>query len=501
MKLFGGGGARTNNGAASNKRDEDAGLPLSMKILIAVTAILLALVMGVAAFIMVNIKAPTLKDSTDSLKKPTISQSNSQNTTTAADLGDRSDKQYTFLVCATDQDELHTDNIMLVKFDTGLREINVLNIPRDTMTSTNRSGASRKINASYMIGGIDATLRDVTDIIGFEPDFYLTLSFQSIADMVDAIGGITYTVPFRMYYTDPWQDLKIDFQPGEQELDGDEVVEFLRWRKNNKNYIKYQPSGYDGSDASRIKKQQEFLTYVAKEILNGANIGNAKSLAEAIFDNIDTDLSWGEILWLVKEAYGIDFTNDLHMMTLPGEAASSYAGTGTAYSFYFPDEAKTLEMINTYFNPYANPITNIDVISSPPEPYTAKKNQDTEEEDEDEPEEEDIESEESETEEESLENSEDTESSETEESSEGESSAEEEPSENDEPAEETESSDTQTQEPSEPSVEETDEAQDATVELEVPAATESSDAEPVPSEPETPPEPAETVIEVPDGTV
>lgn len=379
MKLFGGGGTRKAGARPNPETGEKTGLSKKKKIVLIVIAVVLALIMSAAAYVAVNIKAPSAKPS---VKDPSVSSmlDADEPDLPLNDLTDRADKKYTFLVCATDKDEAHTDNIMVVSFDTATHEVNVLNIPRDTMSNCGRSGASKKINAAYMIGGIEATLRDVTRIIGFEPDFYLTLSFQGIADMVDAIGGITYDVPFRMYYTDPHQNLKIDFQPGEQEMDGEEVVEFLRWRKNNSGYRKYQPSEYDGSDSSRIQKQQEFLTHVAKEVLNSANVGNAMSLAQAVFNNIETDLSWGEMLWLVKEAFSVDFSTGLNMMTLPGYADYSYAGTGTAYSFFFPNEIKTLEIVNAYFNPYTNPITNIDVISSPPQKYVPRADDDDEEE-------------------------------------------------------------------------------------------------------------------------
>ncbi len=369
MKLFGGGGARKADGRATPQAGEKPGLSKKKKIVLIVVAVFLALIMAAAAYVAVSVKAPSAKKPTVKPPAASIDLEGDEPELPLNELTDREDKKYTFLVCATDKDDAHTDNMMVVSFDTATHQVNVLNIPRDTMSNCGRTGASKKINAAYMIGGIDATMRDVTRIIGFEPDFYLVLSFQGIADMVDAIGGVTYDVPFRMYYTDPHQNLKIDFQPGVQELDGDEVVEFLRWRKNNSGYRKYQPKEYDGSDSSRIKKQQEFLTEVGRQVLSSANIGNAMDLARAVFDNIKTDLSWGEMAWLVKEAFSVDFSTGLNMMTLPGYAAYSYAGTSTPYSFYFPNRSKTLEVVNEFFNPYTNKITNIDVISSPPQKY------------------------------------------------------------------------------------------------------------------------------------
>ena len=179
-----------------------------------------------------------------------------------------------------------------------------------------------------------------------------------------AIGGIDYDVPFKMIYNDPVQDLYIYFEPGYQHMNGEQVVEFLRWRHNDPGYTDLQTEGYDGGDESRIKKQQEFLMYLADQILKPENILKAKPIAEAVFGNVKTDLTLGEIVWMANQAMQVD-TSNIQMFTLPGYAASSYAGTDAFLSFFFPDESETLELINTYFNPYDKQITSLDVIGIP----------------------------------------------------------------------------------------------------------------------------------------
>ena len=144
------------------------------------------------------------------------------------DPGQRISDYFTFLVCATDIDGTRTDNMMVVSFDTKNHKVNVLNIPRDVMCNNNRTGASRKINAAYgSHQDIDNTLKEVKKVIGFTPDKYIVVNFDGIAQIVDAIGGIDYNVPFKMIYNDPVQDLYIYFEPGMQHMNGEQVVEFL----------------------------------------------------------------------------------------------------------------------------------------------------------------------------------------------------------------------------------------------------------------------------------
>ena len=114
------------------------------------------------------------------------------------------------------------------------------------------------------------------------------------------------------------------------------------------------------------QKQQEFLKYLAEQILKPENILKAKPIAEAVFNNVKTDLTLGEIVWMANQAMQVDTAN-IQMFTLPGYPASSYAGSNAYLSFFFPNEEKTLELVNTYFNPYDKPITSLDVIGSPPD--------------------------------------------------------------------------------------------------------------------------------------
>ena len=179
---------------------------------------------------------------------------------------------------------------------------------------------------------------------------------------MDAIGGVDYDVPFRMEYHDPSQHLDIDLQPGMQHLTGKQTVEFLRWRHNN-DYSQQYVNGDEG----RVENQQKFLKELARQVLQVKNATKIPKIAEAVSKNVKTDFTTGELIWMGKQALQIDNAN-LKFYTLPGYGAMSYAGSDPyKYSFFFPKEKETLELVNKYFNPYEEPITKLDMVTGPAE--------------------------------------------------------------------------------------------------------------------------------------
>ena len=327
------------------------------RIVIVTVVVLLALLVCAAAAAAVlfvrppQTNNPTIKDKENGDKIDVNSMLNS---------GTRIDDVFTFVVGAVDEDETRTDALMVVTMDINKQTINVMNIPRDTMCNNGVSGASRKINAAYAMGGIDQTKKEIERLMGFKPDYYVIVNFDGIAKIVDAIGGVDYEVPFRMQYDDPSQNLHIDLYAGMQHLDGQQTVEFLRWRHNNDYSMQYE-----NGDEGRVENQQKFLKALAAEVFQLKNITKISDIADAVFQNVKTDLTAGNLLWMGMQALQIKNEN-IHFFTLPGYGAMSYAGNDPyQYSFFFPYYQETLELVNKYFNPFEEDITTLDMVSGP----------------------------------------------------------------------------------------------------------------------------------------
>ncbi len=255
---------------------------------------------------------------------------------------------YTFLLCGTDDGNGGTDTIMVATYDAKNNKMNVMSIPRDTMV--NVTWSTKKINSTYNAGGVTRLAQEVGNLIGFPLDFYIKVDLEGFVELIDALGGIDFEVPYNMNYEDPTQNLSIHVEKGMQHLDGKTAVGVVRWRKNN------DGTGYSSGDIGRIQTQQAFLKAVGKKCLQLGNITKVKEFAEIFNQHVETNLSLGNLIWLGQQALGMDMEN-VHFFTLPGNYAASYHGT----SYVLPDLDELVEAVNTYLNPYLEDVTSEDV--------------------------------------------------------------------------------------------------------------------------------------------
>ena len=268
---------------------------------------------------------------------------------------------YTFLLVGQDTGGGgNTDTMMLITFDSVNKELYGMSLPRDTMV--NVSTSSKRLNAVYNYNkgsnketqlekGIAALKKEVGKLTGIVPDFYVVVQWEAVGELVDAIGGVEFDVPFDMDYDDPAQDLHIHIKGGNQVLDGEDAMGLIRWRHNNDFSVQY-PTG----DLGRVETQQAFLKAVAEECLDPAIILKAPSLAKIFMDNVTTDLSIGNLLAFAQLAADMDAETGVHFVTMPNQDAR-YPGV----SMVLPVYSELLEVLNDGFNPYLDKITVNDI--------------------------------------------------------------------------------------------------------------------------------------------
>ena len=167
----------------------------------------------------------------------------------------RKDDFYTFLFVGIDKVGANTDVLMVASFDAKNDRIDVVSIPRDTLVNVSRK--VKKINAAYAVGGMDNLKKEISTLVGFEPDFHVMVDLKGFVALVDAIGGVDFDVPVNMDYDDPSQDLSIHFEKGMQHLDGEHDLKVVRIR--HKNSGRKYGKGYAREDIDRIRTTQNSL--------------------------------------------------------------------------------------------------------------------------------------------------------------------------------------------------------------------------------------------------
>ena len=336
--------------AAEKRRQRKKQLIKKRRMTIILCAVL-AVVMSVTALCMIFVKPPDISTNGEEDETKTSEDLENEGTKPGIELGgERKEDYYTFLVAGVDKDETRADVMMLVSYDVKNQDVNVMNIPRDTMVNTKRP--VKKLNGAY-IGGPEQLKEEVTNLLGVPIDRYVVVSFDGFVKIIDAIGGITFDVPMDMDYDDPTQDLHIHLKAGEQELSGEQALWLVRFRKNNNG------GGYPGGDVQRIEMQKEFLKTVIKEVASFKNILKLNSIFDAVFENTTTDLTAGEIVWFGMRALSIN-TDEINMQTMPGYDKYLYEPDfGHNQSYYIPNVEETLEYMNLHLNPYKKDLTKM----------------------------------------------------------------------------------------------------------------------------------------------
>ena len=259
----------------------------------------------------------------------------------------------------------NTDTMLLASYDVTNQKATVMSIPRDTMV--NVSWDIKRINSVYnWYGGgekgIQNLYKEISQLVGFEPDYQVIVEWEAVGEIVDAMGGVWFDVPRNMNYDDPYQDLHIHQEKGYRLLSGDDAMQVLRYRHDND--MRY---GYPDGDLGRIKTQQAFLTAMVDQLLKIGNITKINQFIRVFQNNVETDLSFQNILWFAQQAIlgGLSMEN-VEFVTMPNRTASCWSRTYQNYqSYVVPNADELLELVNTKLSPYTEVFTlsDLDIMS------------------------------------------------------------------------------------------------------------------------------------------
>ena len=202
-----------------------------------------------------------------------------------------------------------SDTLMVAALDMDTSKAALLSIPRDTRVAIEDNGYD-KINHAYAFGGHSLTQKTVENLLGVSMDHYILVDTKAFSRIIDAIGGVDLNVEKRMYYEDPWDDnggLVIDLYPGEQHLDGDKAIQYVRYR--------------DGEgDIGRVGRQQKFVKAVLAKVISPDMLPRLPQLVEEVRMAVETDMSVTELLEFAKLMQDVH-KSGLEVQMVPGQPA------------------------------------------------------------------------------------------------------------------------------------------------------------------------------------
>lgn len=233
-----------------------------------------------------------------------------------------------------------SDTLMVFSYDPKNKLADIISVPRDTYNHVEgKDGAAqRKINAVYGFkgegGGSVGLQSEISKMLGVPISYYIELDYKAVAKIVDTVGGVEVEIPFDMDYDDKYAEpeLHIHFKQGIQTLNGQQALEYLRWRKNN-------GGKRSMGDLERVKRQQAFVIKTMKQAMGF----KLPFVVKDVFSYLKTDMNPGDMLYIGTKAIGIDF-GKMKTYTIPGEAGMKFNA-----SYYFHDPEKTLQLMQEIY--------------------------------------------------------------------------------------------------------------------------------------------------------
>lgn len=300
------------------------------------------------------------------------------------------EKFYNILVVGRDKVALNTDVLICASFDTANSKAATVQIPRDSYVEDDK-GVKSKINAVFARGYTEAKrevqklkknasgktdaeiaelcknstvgitpetlkayisgkkklddicteigIKDLQDVItrtfGIYFDYYAIVSTDAFVQIVDAMGGVDVYVQEAMHYDDPLQNLHIHINAGQQHLDGKTAEGFVRFR-----------SGYVQADIARMDAQKIFMTAFFKKLLSFSSLTRIDEIVNAVYKNLDTDMTVDNILAFVRPALNVDMS-EITMLNMQGVPYNN----GMYYSL---NKEENLKIVNEHFNVFSH---------------------------------------------------------------------------------------------------------------------------------------------------
>lgn len=164
----------------------------------------------------------------------------------------------------------------------------IYSIPRDTFIADGQRISTLLAEEN----GDEKMIQTVSEITARPVKDYVRMDLTAVEAVIDALGGVTFTVSQDMDYDDPYQNLSIHLQAGEQTLSGKDAVGLLRYRK-----------GYPEGDLKRVEVQQAFLMELFRQKCNPAYLKEIPAVMDAIKEHVTTNLIAEDVVKYGEELY------------------------------------------------------------------------------------------------------------------------------------------------------------------------------------------------------
>jgi len=221
-----------------------------------------------------------------------------------------------------------TDTMIVIHIPAGGGAATAISVPRDSYVQIAGDYGKHKINSAYSYGRNDAystlskqgvkgaeletkaaeagaknSIATIQQFTGLEITHYAAVNLAGFYFISQAIGGVPVCL------INPVKDSfsGANFPAGQQTVEGSNALAFVRQRH-----------GLPNGDLDRIKRQQAFMSSMAKTVLSAgtlANPGKLNNLIDAVKKAVVIDQGW-DVLQFAQQLQGMS-TGNIKFVTIP----------------------------------------------------------------------------------------------------------------------------------------------------------------------------------------
>lgn len=221
-----------------------------------------------------------------------------------------------------DGGDQNADVIILAHLDLLRHRLSAVSLPRDLEVEIPGIGKD-KINSAYNHGvlaapddpsaGVSLVRDTVESLFGVPIDGYVLVDFEGFSSVVDAMGGISVDVPYAIdddeYPTEDYGIQTIHFDPGVQDMNGDQALIYVRTR-------------HADSDDGRRQRQLDVIRAIFEKGKSLESIANAEEIILSAGSVVQTSFDLEEQLTLARLAMSMD-EGDIQLAVLGEPILSS----------------------------------------------------------------------------------------------------------------------------------------------------------------------------------
>lgn len=182
----------------------------------------------------------------------------------------------------------NSDTMIVVTVNPKTNKTTMMSVPRDSMaqiwkSSTNNTKKIQKINSAYDIGNEEAAVATTEKFLNIPIDYYVKVDFDSLTQIVNAVGGVDVDVPFSFSYGDTGQK-ESHFKKGKMHLNGKQALDYSRMRYED-------PQG----DYGRQLRQRQVITAIIKSAASAKTFTRYQKVLDSISSSMTTNLSFNDM--------------------------------------------------------------------------------------------------------------------------------------------------------------------------------------------------------------